>query len=122
MLVLVGLMVLVMVLFVVLRAMLVGVSVAGQSPDQESDAGDNQDPADDVALLGFDLLLELEPDQGDNSTERDGYEHVAGSRQGSHPRQAPQAPALRSGDDGQWHPMVGKNRVDDAHHRRAQDE
>ena len=92
---LVGLMVLVM-----LRAMLVGVSVTGQSPDQEADAGDHQDPANDVALLGFDLFLELKPDEGNHPTKRDGCEHMAGGRQGRHPRQARQAPVLSARDHG----------------------
>jgi hypothetical protein len=99
MLVLVGLMVLVMQL-VGLRPMLVGVAMTGQPPDQKGHAGDHQDPANDVALLGFDLFLELEPDQGDHPTKRDGCEHVAGGRQGRHPRQARQAPVLSARDHG----------------------
>ena len=45
-------------------AMFVRMAVAGKSPNQKTDARDHQHPADNVTLLGFDLFLELETDEG----------------------------------------------------------
>jgi hypothetical protein len=64
------------------RTMFVSMAVTGQAPNQKADARDHQNPADDVALLGFDLLLELEADQGHHTAQRDRGEDMACCRQG----------------------------------------
>ena len=46
-----------------------GVAMAGQAPGEEADPGQNQNRADDVSLLGVDLMLEAETDDGHHPRE-----------------------------------------------------
>ena len=102
--------------------MLLGVTMANQSPDQKANARDHQHAADNVALLCLDLLLELEADERDHATQHDRCEHVTAGGQGCDPREPGQAPMLRTSNYGQWHPMVREYRVDYCDGGRADDE
>ena len=93
----------------------VRVPVSGQTPEEKADAGQDQDAADDVALLGLDLLLEAEPDESDHSGEDQRCEDVAGSGQGADPGYPEKAPALGAADDREGHPVVGKDGMNEAH-------
>jgi hypothetical protein len=120
-LVLVWLVVLVMIL-VVIGAVFVSVAVAGKTPDQKAKARYDQNPANDVALLGLDLFLELKSDQRDHPAQHDRSKDVTPGSKRRHPGQAGQAPTLRARDDGQRDPVIGKDGVDGADDRSPDDE
>lgn len=95
------------------------VTVTGQTPDEKADAGEDEHAADDVSLLGLDLSLELEPDDGDHATERDRGQHVAPCGKEGRPGETRHAPFLSPGDHRQRDPVVGQDRMHDADGRSA---
>ena len=72
-----------------------------------------------MTLLGLDLLMELEADEGNQGAKDDGGQHVAAGGQEADPGHADQAPPLGSADNSEWHPMIREDGVEDADSRRA---
>lgn len=61
------------------RSVVMDVTVPGETPDQEADTGENKQHTDYVALLRFNLALEPEANDGDDSPKSDRGQNVSTS-------------------------------------------
>ena len=63
------------------RSVIVRVAVAGDTPNKETEACDDEDSADDMSLLGLDLIAKLETDERNHCAHRKRSDNVACRRQ-----------------------------------------
>src|SRR5437588_13024512 len=85
--------------------------MSGESPHEEANPGENQDHPDDVPLLGLKGMAKLQADQSNDTSQDDRREHVSHRCQETGAGGTSQRPALRACHDGEWHPVIGQNRV-----------
>ena len=90
-----------------------------ETPDEEREAGDDQDAADDVSLLCLDLLLELEADEGDDSAQNDGGEHMSKGGKAADLGHANERPPFGAADHREGHPVIRQHGMHDADHGGA---
>jgi hypothetical protein len=98
-------------------SVLVPMGAATQAaPDEKNEPGEHEDHPYNMALLGIDLLLKLQTNQGNDPAQDQRGQHMS---QRGHERDSThtqQAPALRARDDRQGHPVIGQDRVKNGHH------
>jgi hypothetical protein len=113
--VVVGLTVMMLVLVLVLAIVIVGVAVPGRLQHQEGQAGGDQQRADDRVLGVLDGRAKLQSDHDDQRAKHHRHEHVRNPGQSREPRELRQRVAAGAADHGQRHPVVGQDRVAEAH-------
>ena len=101
-----------LVMLVVL--VVVMVTAAHERPDEEPHAGEDQDDADDVSLLGLEGTAKLYADRGDDGGDEQGGENVPHRGKEAHPSHTGSAPPPRSADNRQRQPVTRQDRVQKA--------
>src|SRR5581483_4211396 len=96
--------------------------MAREAPGKKAQARDDEYRADDVTLLGFDLVLEPQPHECHGAGQGDRDEDVAARRKAAHPGEPDHAPPLGPCHNRQGNPVVGKDRVDQCERRSPQDQ
>jgi len=95
-------------IFIVI-VVVVTMSMSTQSPDEETDAGNNQNYADDVPLLRLERLSKLKSNGGDDATQHNGREHMPDRGKQASACRAKERPSLCPSNHSQRHPVVGQN-------------
>jgi hypothetical protein len=112
----------VVVITIMLVFVMVMMSAALKAPDEETDSRGYQDHAHDMALLSFECLSKLQANEGDDSGEYDGCQHVADRRQEARPCRSCNGPAVGARDNGERDPMIGKNRMQEPDGTRREEQ
>jgi len=98
-------------------SVLVPMGTATQAaPDEKNEPGEHEDHSYNMALLGIDLLLKLQTNQGNDPAQNQRSQHMSQRGHERDPTHTQQAPALRARDDRQGHPVIGQDRVKNGHH------
>lgn len=92
----------------------VAVPATGELEPGEDETGEDQDQADDPVLGVFDRGSKLQADDDDDGAEDERDEDVCDAGEGGEPGDASRWIPLNPADNGEWHPVIGQDRVSES--------